>query len=1129
MFLGITYGMAQEVTLHFEKTKLSTVLSKIEKDTGYTFSYSNQVVDVGQRVSIDLDASELSVVLYELFSPLDIKYSIEKGKKILLKKGLSAKTASRGKDIQILQGTVVDNMGAVIGASVLVKGTSNGTTTDIDGDFVLSDVPADATIQISYIGYKTLELPANGDFSHVMLQEDSQVLEEVVVIGYGTQSKTKVTGAVAKIDAAQLNKVASASLDQQLSGKMSGVIVNQTNGQPGAASSIIIRGIGTLTAGTNPLIVVDGYPLTEGSSLNSINPNDIKDISVLKDAASSAIYGSRAANGVIMVTTKRGSKNEKTKIQLNTYIGIQKEDSGVELVDAYDFAQFITEARNWGYVSKDPTNRKITDPNSVRVKKKLKGKNIDGRELFLDFLQPYLDKQPGLTNTDWKNEAFKIAPMYNYDISASGGTDKTNYYLSLGYFNQEGVVIGTDMKRYSAAIKINSEINEKIKFGVTFNPSYTTQNAKNQASRSSGALALIPLNLPYYSAYNEDGSINISDQIINEQRKLEGTRINGTPVENLLATSFLVKDQNNRFRTFGNLFLTAELINNLEYKLLLGGDYDSYVKEHYYPSNVGSYRKPAPRNDADGNQRKLNRYNFLIENTLNYKLNLDKHSFNFLAGYTFQKEFINSTYVKGTGYADDNIQNISGASVYSADYNSSVWTLESYLARVQYDYDAKYLLSAAIRTDGSSRFGQNNRWGYFPSLSVGWAFTREDFFPDTDIINSGKISVSWGQTGNNQIGNYGSYALVTASNYVWGDALAPGFITSSSPNPNLGWEIASSLNIGIDLSLLNKFNMTLAYYKTNTRDLLLNLPVPQQTGYSKVLANIGEMENKGFEFEVSGNNMNIGGDFKFGFNANLTTYKNTVISLGSQQDVIATGRDENFVTKVGHSIAEIYGYDIIGIYKTQEEINKTPHLSGTITGDYIVRDVDNNGKIDSNDKISKGSYIPNFTYGFGANIDYKGFNFSFDFTGITGRTLLDGDMASLTEAGEGFSVPSKYYFNNRYHPVNNPNGFLGQPNFGNFSNARKQVRSSSIVEKNNGDYFRLRNVRLSYTFSERALKKVKLSGLQLYLSANNLFTLTKYRGWNPDGTSSNILTSGYNTGGNYPIAKTFILGARIEF
>ncbi|QTE22557.1 SusC/RagA family TonB-linked outer membrane protein [Polaribacter cellanae] len=1106
---------------------IDQVFKIIKTQSDFNFVYPKNLFKKTPKVRVKKGEIEITELLKNSLSNKNVTFEIIKNHTIIIKRKPIDKI--REKIQQIITGLVTDDVDNPLpGASIHIKGTSKGTESDFDGNFSIEVANDNAMLVISYIGYTTKEVAIKDKKQIVVkLKEDAGQLEEVVVIGYGKQSKAKVIGAVSKIDAKQLNKVASVSLDQQLAGKISGVVVNQSNGQPGASSNISIRGVGTLTAGTNPLIVVDGFPLSEGSSLNSINTNDIENISILKDAASAAIYGSRAANGVVLVTTKKGKSNQETKITLDTYVGFQQQSSGVELVDAYQHAQFLKEARDWGYVSKDPSNRSASDPNSVRVTKKLNGRNIDGRELNLDFLQPYLNRQTGLTNTNWMDVAFRTAPMYNYNLAASGGNKKTNYYASLGYFNQEGVVIGTDLKRYSASFNLSSKINNKIKFGILLNPSFTILNSKNQGSRSSGALGLLPLSFPYYSPYKTDGSLNISEQVISEQRELEGVRINGTPVENLLATSTKVIDHKKRFRVFGNMFVEAKILNNLTYKLLLGGDYDAYNKNYYYPSDVGSYRRPAPRNDANGQETKQFRYNYLVENTLNYSLEINNHSFDILAGHTFQKEFNNFTKVTGTGYPDDNIQNIAGASAYSADYNSSIWTLESYLARIQYDYQTKYLISAAIRTDGSSRFGVNNRWGSFPSLSAGWIFTKESFFPENDILNFGKLSASWGKTGNNQIGNYGSQALITDSNYILNDALAPGFITTSSPNPNLGWEVASSLNIGLDFRLFNKLNISTAYYKTNTTDLLLNLPVPQQTGYNTVLANIGEMENKGFEIDLSANNLKLGA-LNIGFNANITTYKNKVLALGPDQEEIRTGRDENFVTKIGQSIAEIYGYEIEGVYKTQKEIDNSPHLSGTLTGDYKVKDINKDGKINTSDKVSKGSFLPDFTYGFGANVAYNNFNFSFDFTGVAGRTLMDGDMASLTEAGEGFSVPTTYYFENRYHPTNNPNGFLGQPNFGNFSNSRKQLRSSSVVEKNNGDYLRLRNIRLAYNFSPSVLKAIKVSSFQLYLSANNVFTLTKYRGWNPDGTSSNVLTSGYNTGANYPIARTFLIGARIQ-
>lgn len=496
---------------------------------------------------------------------------------------------------------------------------------------------------------------------------------------------------------------------------------------------------------------------------------------------------------------------------------------------------------------------------------------------------------PGLTNTDWMDKAFRNAPMSNYVVSFSGGNKKTKYYTSLGYFDQEGIVIGTDLKRYSASVSIESKLSDKINIGLNIKPSYTDKSDADQSSRSWGVLGLLPLNFPFYSAYKPDGSLNISDQLVSETQQLEGVGINGTPVENLVATAEKVKSNQLQYRTFGNMFVDANILKDLKYRFSMGGDYDSYIYNYYYPMDVGSYRSPAPRSDAGSSETKVTKINYLIENTLNYKKRINKHNFNVLAGYTFQKENQNYSQITGTGFPDDNIQSIAGASNYSVSSSMSTWTLESYLGRVQYDFDAKYLFSAAIRRDGSSRFGENNRWGNFPSVAAGWIMSRESFFPTSDIISYAKLSASWGKTGNNQIGNYSSQALVTNSNYVYGNSIAPGYITTAAPNPNLGWEIASSINMGIDVGLFeNKLGLEVAYYKTNTKDLLLNVPVPQQSGYNNVLANIGEMENSGVEFQMSLGTFKFG-DFAVGLNANLTTYENEVIALGPGQERIATG------------------------------------------------------------------------------------------------------------------------------------------------------------------------------------------------------------------------------------------------
>lgn len=1109
------------------KIPIRRALNDIGTQFGYHFFFSDADLEGLKVDRAKLTFNNLTETLAYFRKDFSLDFMVQ-DKVITVKRVMSVKKQQR-----TIKGKVVDpNHNAIAGATVELLNPPLKTLTDDDGTFSLAiPATAESIIHVSHMGYDEQHASLdNGTDLYIVLSPSSQSLDEVVVIGYGEQSRAKIVGAVSKIDKKELNKVFAASFEQQLAGKVSGVVVNQSDGQPGAVAQIVIRGRGTLTAGSNPLIVVDGFPLTEGSTLNSINPNDIADVNILKDAASAAIYGSRAANGVILVTTKQGVVGSKrTKVDIDVYYGVQQQTSGVEYVDAYEFAQYLTEARDWGYVSKDPTNRSVSDPNSVRVTKKINGQNIDGRELRLDFLEPYLQGQKGLANTDWMDIAFRNAPVSNYNLSFTGGGEKSKFYTSVGYFNQQGVVIGSDVQRYSAAVNLNTNIADRIDFGIHLKPSYTDQNAQDQSSRSSGALALLPLSFPFYSPYTEDGNINISEQLIKEQQLIEGVAINGTPVENLLATSTLVKNIRRRFKTFGNVYLNYKILNGLTYRFNLGGDYDTYSGDYYYPMSVGAYRLPAPRSDADGSQTRENMFNYLMENTLTYDFRLDRHNFNFLAGHTFQKERADYIKTTGTGYADDNITNIAGASSFLAEPKVNMWTLESYLSRLMYDYDGKYIFSAAIRRDGSSRFGENNRWGSFPSVSLGWVLTREDFIPKSDLLSFAKLAFSWGRTGNNQIGNYGSHALVTFSNYVNGSNLAPGYISSTAPNANLGWEIATSRNIGLDLGLIqNRINLSLAYYKTNTKDLLLDVPVPQQTGYTTVLANIGEMENRGFEVQLTGQRFKIGGT-TIAFQGNVTTYKNKVLALGPGQTRIATGTDQNFVTQVGGSIAEIYAYTVDGVYKTQEEIDNSPHLDGTLTGDYRVVDMNNDEVINELDKTSKGTYAPRLTYGFGSTIDYRGFDFSFDFAGIAGRTLLDGEMASLTEAGEGFAVPSRYYFENRYHPENNPDGFLGQPNFGNFSNSRKLVRSSVVVERNNGDYLRLRNIRLGYTFRPELANKLRLANINMYVSANNVFTKTNFRGWNPDATTENILTSGYSSGANYPVAKTIIFGLKVTY
>ncbi|GAB3985417.1 TonB-dependent receptor [Spirosoma daeguense] len=1028
----------------------------------------------------------------------------------------------------LLKGKVLDEKGEpLIGVTVLLnepgKTEARGTTTEADGSFTLTNLKANSTYSFtfSYIGYEKQTISdfpiSAGDNNSLLVRMklEPRSLNDVVVIGYGAQSKAKVTGVISQVKGQELNRYNGSSFAQQLAGKAAGVVINDASAQPGSNPQIVIRGIGTLTAGRNPLIVVDGFPLSEGSSFNSINPQDIETMDILKDPSSAAIYGSRAANGVVIITTKKG-KTDKMSVSVDIYSGIQQRSDKVEYVDAYQAAQYFTESRDWGYVSKNPANRSITDDRATRI---AKGASL--RELRLNYLQPWLDNRPGLTNTNWLNELFRNGAMSSYNVGISGGSAKTNYYVSLNYFNQDGIVLNNGLKRYSGTIKVDSKLSDKVDMGISINPSYNSQAFfNNNGNQSFDPIANMYIMYPMFAPYNADGSLAISQQII------ANTPEDGALGENAVALALKIKNQRDFFRTFGNTYLAFRPIDGLTVKTLLGGDLVSNYFDSYNPSDVGGYRTTAPKPAVATESRDFN-LSYLSENTVTYNRQVQDHSIDLLAGFTFQKETGSGTTITGSGIADNNITNIGGASAFTATANRYAWTQVSYLARAQYSYLNKYLFTATIRRDGSSRFGDDRKWGNFPSVTGGWIVSNESFFPKTNLITFAKIRGSWGQSGNNQIGYYGSKALVNPDNYVYGNSLASGFAATTTPNPNLSWEVKTSTNIGLNLGLGSRFTVAADYYSSITKDLLLDVPVPEQSGFSSSIQNIGRIQNNGFELELAGNTLNLG-PVQWGFSGNIATNSNKVLALAPGQNQIITGGSSNFLTRVGGSIAEMYGYNVTGVFKTQEQLNTTPKLAGTLLGDYIVEDLNGDGIIDLNDRKTFGTFNPKFTYGFSSNFNYKGIELSFSFVGIQGRKIWDTQLSNQEESGEGFGVPNKYYFQNRYHPTNNPNGFLGQPNLGNFSAARRLTRASNLFFKD-ADYLRLRNLQVAYNLPKTWVSAVKLANARVYVTANNLITFTKFLGFNPDATSpDNVLTNGLSQA-NYPIAKSFIVGVNVNF
>lgn len=939
-------------------------------------------------------------------------------------------------------------------------------------------------------------------------------IDEVVLVGYGKQSKKNNSGSISSIDEKQMKGVASSNFGDIIAGKATGVQITQANATPGGSPSIRVRGIGTLTAGSNPLIVVDGLPLTEGSNLNAIDPNSIAKIDILKDAASAAIYGSRGANGVIIIETKQGKKG-RMAISFDSYYGMQMRSDNVKLVNAYDMATFLKEARDNNYLSKG-SNRSISDDNATRISK---GASL--RELIPDYLAPYLAKQPGLTDTDWLNTVMKPAPISQTSLNITGGSDKSKYAFTMTYFNQKGLVIGTDYEKFSTSVNLSTDLTDKWKVGVTMTPSYATGTVNAaENSRSYNPLQMATAMYPFFKPYNDDGSLAISGQI------LGNTATDGALVENPVAVQKMTDRKYTLFKTFGNIFTELELLKGLKYRLSVGGDYTNYEYNFFDPSTVGAYRAAAP-DVTFANRTEYIRKNYLIENLLSFDKKWGSHRVDVIAGQSFQQEDNTQLLTEATAFPDNSIRNIAGGTSFKNTLTQYKWRLLSYFTRVNYTFDNKYNLMASYRRDGSSRFGKNSKWGDFYAFSASWTISNENFFPENTLVTDLKFRYSLGSNGNNQIPNFGALSLMNPDNYNFGGALVPGYTTATAPNPNISWEKSRSNNFGIDFSLFkNILNISADYYILNRDGLLLDVPVPQQSGFSTSLQNIGKIKNSGFELQIASKTFKIANDFTYSGSFNFSTNKNEVLALANGQNQIITGENNFSVTKVGSSIGEMYGYNIIGIYKSQDQINNSPHITGTMVGDYIMEDLNGDGKIDVNDKRSFGSGVPKYILGFNNNFRYGLFELSFSLYSEIGKKIYNADAVTTLESGEGFGMASQYYFDNRYNAVTNPNGFFGMPNM-NFSNNRKEARTSNLYFKN-ADYVRLRSLRLAFNFPKSMLGNIGLENVQIYMVGNNLFTLSKYKGMNIDATSDNVLTQGFDQA-YYPVAKIYSIGFNLQF
>lgn len=975
-------------------------------------------------------------------------------------------------------------IGATITSSSGIK-TSSGP----DGKFSINLNPNDKSIAISFVGYELKTESIDGrEFYDITLTSSENALNEVVVIGYGTAKRSDITGAVSSLNEKDFNKGVNTSPEQLLAGKVAGVQVVQSSGEPGGGISVNIRGMGSINASNSPLYVVDGFPIdnsvTVGGTganftgmksarnpLNAINPNDIASIEVLKDASATAIYGSRGANGVVMITTKRG-KTGGLKVDYDGYYGVQNVQHDLDILNAEEYRTVVNAIIDDGGGN---ANQRISDLKNT---------------------------------TDWLGMMYnKNAPIQNHNLSFSGGNEQTKYHTSLNYYNQDGLLINSNNNRYSA--RLNLEHTGSIfKLGANMTSSFIKDNYVANGMDLNERAGIIYAAIAYdptLPIYNENGGYMLSPDM---------------NIDNPLAIANGKTSISNLYRTLGTIYGEINFLNDFTAKLNLGADISNQRRDTYVDRQTIEGRA----NGGIASILQGNSNSYLAEFTLGYKKTIDIHDFNFLLGITGQQFNDRAGNSQGSGFSSDATKTdnmgLGDPTKFIVSSSRSRNSLLSYLGRANYNLLDKYLFTASLRIDGSSRFGENNQYGVFPSFAFGWKLDQEDFIKSLDIFNSLKLRASWGRTGNQEIGNYQSMSTYAAGQKaVIGEVQVSTTTPSRLPNPNLKWETSEQLNFGLDFSIVNsRLSGSLDYFFKDTKDMLLNLAVPRTTGFSTMMTNIGAVRNSGFELML--NSVNLKGSVNWETNLNLAWLKNEVLDLGSNSIIYSgsSGGTSNIsIIQVGLPMYSFYGYQIDGIWQKADDFSQTNDK--VVAGDIKYRDINGDKIVNADDRVVIGNSFPKYTASLTNNIDYKNFNLNIFIDGVFDVDMLNNNLvdtyfpANLKRNRIAEPVLNRWTENNpstQYPSFVNPNG-----------QGKKEVNTYTVED---ASYIRLSTVKLGYTFPLQSTKYVK--GLNVFLVGQNLAMITKYSGYdptiNPNGSGARI---DWNA---YPTARTFMLGVNLS-
>ena len=1059
------------------------------------------------------------------------------------------------------------------GVNIVEKQTRKGTVTDAAGTFTI-DVNSGATLVFSSVGFKTKEIVIGSQQTlNVTLQEDVNQLNEVVAVGYQTLRKSDVTGAVANVKARELN-LSAPTIGQALVGKLAGVQVSQVGGAPYNTTKIRVRGVGSINASSDPLYVIDGFPA--GNDV-FINPNDIESIDILKDAASAAIYGSRASGGVVLITTKRG-KDGKGKFDYEYQYGISQLAKKVKLLDASGFAQLVIDGRNNTYrdlvqnAGKTWNDAMFSDPNTTRIANVGNASSVSIPTDIYDFANQKLITPK--YNTDWQDQLYRNAPVNRHNLTFSGGSNGTRYLISGSYQNQQGIIVSTKQERVNFRANIDSDISRKFKVGASVFVTSTSNREVQEGRFNQGPILGALIYPPTFRAYDDNGNL-----IKNEVAALQPTYGYQT-VENPVALATETKISRKGLRGTYNATASYEIIPGLIAKANVGLQTYNEKYDYYLPTSLSNGNNPpgSPQAIAAATAQALNvtTQNVLAEFTATYNRQFGRHNLNGLVGYTAQKTNLDQISVSAQGFQNDAVPEITAKGADPTNFflnttatTSSIGftgtgkqeeTLLSYLARVEYNYDSRYFLTAAFRTDGSSRFGPLNRWGNFPSVSAGWTISNEPFYTDwLGAASTLKLRGSWGLTGNYNVGNY-NYLQTMASptGAVFGaGTIQTAFYSGPIKDQKLGWESTSQYNVGLDVGLFNNRLLLIANgYLSYSYNLLFNKPVSAISGTTSILTNLrdSKVRNQGYEFQIDGRAVSTQ-DFKLNLSGNISFNRNKVLNMGGANTILTAGAERSYITHItqeGQPIGMFYGFKVIGMVRQKDVDNlaadnavynaatqsfpagyvlKGPARSTASTnplrpGDLIFQDVNGDGVVNDADKQVIGSPYPKFTYGFSVNASYKAFDANASFNGIYGSQVLDGQdyyLYNMEGSGNQYSTVA-----DRYRSEDQPGD--GQVYRASRGGTQSNSTRLSTFYLQNGSYLRCTNITLGYNLPVAVLTKARVSALRLYVNVNNAFTLTKYKGYNPEVDYNNgaNLAPGVDYG-KYPLARGYNIGAKITF